>query len=585
MRKLLLLLTFVIPAAFAQYADLPTNIRVSDMPAAINANFAVTLKFTEGTSIPGTCTAGQVFHKTDTNQWYDCMSTNVFGLRINASTSGIATFNGAGFTPRTIGAGANQRPSASSCTNCVIVVNDAANASDCTIGLGSSISLCRSNGTAWSTLGGGAGGTDPNAVPNTRTVNGHVLSADIAVTKSDVGLANADNTSDVNKPISTAAATALGNKVDTSRQINGHALTTDVTVTKTDLGLNNVTNVAQEPALGNPSTNGYILTSTTSGTRSWTSPGAATAAGSTGNMQYNAGGVLAGASITDCVSTGGVLNYNASTHTFSCHTLIAADIPTVYPAAGIPQSTSSAWGSSLTLDTDGTLSANSDSRLATQKAINTKIAAGLASPAFSGTPTAPTASAGTNTTQIATTSFVTTAVGAAAGPVANSAWIPFAGCNATTAGAAIDLPSSNAPTPNCYGTSRRFGALDYADSANSTGTFSFPLPTGWTGNVDFTTRAFANASSQSFKLTVATACVATGEDTLNPTFNTAQTITTTSPGTANQLFDFSQNTLTMTGCSVGETLIIKVGRDVTDTSTATFSAIGAFVTIRIIAQP
>lgn len=38
-------------------------------------------------------------------------------------------------------------------------------------------------------------------------------------------------------------------------------------------------------------------------------------------------------------------------------------------------------------------------------------AAALASPAFSGTPTAPTASAGTNTTQIATTAFVQTAVG------------------------------------------------------------------------------------------------------------------------------------------------------------------------------
>jgi hypothetical protein len=37
--------------------------------------------------------------------------------------------------------------------------------------------------------------------------------------------------------------------------------------------------------------------------------------------------------------------------------------------------------------------------------------AGLASPAFTGTPTAPTASGGTNTTQIATTEFVQTAVG------------------------------------------------------------------------------------------------------------------------------------------------------------------------------
>ena len=40
--------------------------------------------------------------------------------------------------------------------------------------------------------------------------------------------------------------------------------------------------------------------------------------------------------------------------------------------------------------------------------INTK--ANLATPTFTGTPKAPTAAAGTNTTQIATTAFVTTAV-------------------------------------------------------------------------------------------------------------------------------------------------------------------------------
>lgn len=51
-------------------------------------------------------------------------------------------------------------------------------------------------------------------VPNTRLVNGHPLSADVTVTKGDVGLGNADNTSDANKPISTATATALAAKQD-----------------------------------------------------------------------------------------------------------------------------------------------------------------------------------------------------------------------------------------------------------------------------------------------------------------------------------------------------------------------------------
>ncbi len=51
-------------------------------------------------------------------------------------------------------------------------------------------------------------------VPKTRTVNGRALTSDISVTKGDVGLGSADNTSDANKPISNATQTALDGKVD-----------------------------------------------------------------------------------------------------------------------------------------------------------------------------------------------------------------------------------------------------------------------------------------------------------------------------------------------------------------------------------
>ena len=49
--------------------------------------------------------------------------------------------------------------------------------------------------------------------------------------------------------------------------------------------------------------------------------------------------------------------------------------------------------------------------------ISTVNVASLSSPAFTGTPTAPTAAAGTNTTQIATTAFVQTAVAGAGGGI------------------------------------------------------------------------------------------------------------------------------------------------------------------------
>ena len=51
-------------------------------------------------------------------------------------------------------------------------------------------------------------------VPDTRKVNGHPLSADVTVTKADVGLGSADNTSDQAKPVSAAQQAALDLKAD-----------------------------------------------------------------------------------------------------------------------------------------------------------------------------------------------------------------------------------------------------------------------------------------------------------------------------------------------------------------------------------
>lgn len=52
-------------------------------------------------------------------------------------------------------------------------------------------------------------------VDKTTTVNGHALSSNVTVSASDVGLGNVDNTSDANKPVSTATQTALNLKENT----------------------------------------------------------------------------------------------------------------------------------------------------------------------------------------------------------------------------------------------------------------------------------------------------------------------------------------------------------------------------------
>lgn len=53
-------------------------------------------------------------------------------------------------------------------------------------------------------------------VPTTIKVAGKALTSDITLSKSDVGLSNVNNTSDADKPISTAMQMALNNKVDKS---------------------------------------------------------------------------------------------------------------------------------------------------------------------------------------------------------------------------------------------------------------------------------------------------------------------------------------------------------------------------------
>lgn len=84
------------------------------------------------------------------------------------------------------------------------------------------------NQLGWSKITGepttlsGYGITD--AVPTSRAVNGHPLSSDVTVTKSDVGLGNVDNTSDANKPVSSAQAAAIALSGDaTSNVFNANA--------------------------------------------------------------------------------------------------------------------------------------------------------------------------------------------------------------------------------------------------------------------------------------------------------------------------------------------------------------------------
>ena len=66
----------------------------------------------------------------------------------------------------------------------------------------------------------------------------------IPSTKADIGLGNADNTSDLNKPVSTAQQIALDAKVPITRTVNGKVLSVNISIDKTDVGLSNVNNTS-----------------------------------------------------------------------------------------------------------------------------------------------------------------------------------------------------------------------------------------------------------------------------------------------------------------------------------------------------
>lgn len=57
------------------------------------------------------------------------------------------------------------------------------------------------------------------------TVNGQPLSANVSLTQTDIGLEKVDNTSDVNKPVSTATSAALAMKANKATTLGGYGIT------------------------------------------------------------------------------------------------------------------------------------------------------------------------------------------------------------------------------------------------------------------------------------------------------------------------------------------------------------------------
>ena len=208
----------------------------------------------------------------------------------------------------------------------------------------------------------------------------------VSQTKTLLSINNVDNTSDANKPISNATQTALNGKADLSAGkvpgaqlpdqyfsdtfFSGDGLTTGTAIEPKDNALTNA-------KLGSDIKIGSLAALTTTVKTS--------VQGAINELVTSLAGKVTGNSAVTG-ATKAKITYDAKGLVTAGTDLVEADIPTL----------SQSKVTSLTTD------------LAAK--------APLVSPALTGTPTAPTATVGTNTTQIATTAFVLANAGSSAEP-------------------------------------------------------------------------------------------------------------------------------------------------------------------------
>lgn len=229
-------------------------------------------------------------------------------------------------------------------------------------------------------LDGITAGAQPNAVTSVANRTGAVV-----LTSTDVGLGNVTNTSDANKPVSTAQQTALNLKANlASPSLTGTPLApTATTGTNTTQIATTAFVTAAVAAVPSGTTNLGVTTSSAT----------VTITSSTGTSAVIP---------TATTSVGGTLS--ASDKTKLDGIAAGAQVNTVTSVA-------TRTGAVVLTKTDVGL-ANVDNTADTAKPVSTaqqtalNLKANLASPALTGTPTAPTATVGDNSTQIATTAFV-----------------------------------------------------------------------------------------------------------------------------------------------------------------------------------
>ena len=240
------------------------------------------------------------------------------------------------------------------------------------------------------------------------------------ITATMVGLGNVNNTSDANKPISTATQTALDLKAPlASPTFTGTATTNDLTVSGNLTVSGTTTSINTETLTVND--NVVVLNNNVTGAPT-EDAGIEVERGSSTNVVLRWNETTDAWELTNDGTTYSAIATAASVATATALTVDNLTDVTITSAADkdFLMYNGTAWvDQPITLGTDTTGNYMSGVSAGTgisvthtpgegstaTIAVNATVAT-LASPAFTGTPTAPTAAVGTSTTQIATTEFV-----------------------------------------------------------------------------------------------------------------------------------------------------------------------------------
>jgi hypothetical protein len=167
-------------------------------------------------------------------------------------------------------------------------------------------------------------------------------------------------------------------------------------------------------------------------------------------------------------------------------------------------------------------------------------------------------------------------------------WLPAAGCSGSIAASAYDLPARNGAVPNCYGTSYRFGALDFikGGAQNPTALLHLKLPGDWVVGSPISASLYwlTGGIAQSVQWGVSAACFGDSTDVLNPTFVPLLAAPTVSGPAANtrtttafaNIISLSPSCLT----AGDRQMIVQIWRNNGDASTLKASLLGIELTVR-----